>query len=77
MVLYIIRKRLDQMQYSLDDSKNDVTNEEKEIIKNNITELKMKIKTLEKNFETEKDDLLLFNKYNGQIMNIRKQFSVN
>jgi len=65
------------MQYSLDDSKNDVTNEEKEIIKNNITELKMKIKTLEKNFETEKDDLLLFNKYNGQIMNIRKQFSVN
>ncbi|XP_027837338.1 MICOS complex subunit Mic60-like isoform X1 [Aphis gossypii] len=69
------RKRLDQMQYSLDDSKNDVTNEEKEIIKNNIMELKMKIKTLEKNFETEKDDLLLFNKYNGQIMNIRKQFS--
>lgn len=75
--MYIIRKRLDQMQYSLDDSKNDVTNEEKEIIKNNIMELKMKIKTLEKNFETEKDDLLLFNKYNGQIMNIRKQFSVN
>lgn len=70
------RKRLDQMQYSLDDSKNDVTNEEKEIIKNNIIELKMKIKNLEKNFETEKDDLLLFNKYNGQIMNIRKQFSV-
>jgi len=65
------------MQYSLDDSKNGVTNEEKEIIINNIMELKMKIKNLEKNFETEKDDLLLFNKYNGQIMNIRKQFSVS
>lgn len=73
----IIRKRLDQMQYSLDDSKNNITNEEKKDIKNNIMELKMKIKTLEKNFETEKDDLLLFNKYNGQIMNIRKQFSVS
>ncbi|XP_060833624.1 MICOS complex subunit Mic60-like isoform X2 [Rhopalosiphum padi] len=69
------RKRLDQMQYSLDDSKNDFTNEEKETIKNNIMKLKTEIKTLEKNFETEKEDLLLFNKYNGQVMNIRKQFS--
>lgn len=65
------------MQYSLDDSKNDFTNEEKETIKNNIMKLKTEIKTLEKNFETEKEDLLLFNKYNGQVMNIRKQFSVS
>lgn len=38
---------------------------------------KIEIKTLEKNFENEKDDLLLFNKYNGQVINIRKQFSVS
>lgn len=69
------RKRLDQMQNSLNGSKYDVTNEEKETIQNNIIKLKMEIKTLEKNFENEKDDLLLFNKYNGQIINIRKQFS--
>ncbi|XP_025194019.1 MICOS complex subunit Mic60-like [Melanaphis sacchari] len=69
------RKRLDQIQYSLDDSKNNFTNEEKETIKNNILKLKLDIKTLEKNFETDKDNLLLFNKYNGQVMNIRKQFS--
>ncbi|CAI6363574.1 unnamed protein product [Macrosiphum euphorbiae] len=69
------RKRLDQMQYSLDESKHDVTNEEKETIINNIMKLKTEIKTLEKNFENEKDDLLLFNKYNGQVINIRKRFS--
>jgi len=65
------------MQYSLDDSKHDVTNEEKETIKNNIMKFKMEIKTLEKNFKNQKDDLLLFNKYNGQVINIRKQFSVS
>lgn len=69
------RKRLDQIQYSLDDSKHNVTNEEKETIKNNIMKFKMEIKTLEKNFESQKDDLLLFNKHNGQVINIRKQFS--
>ncbi|XP_003240956.1 MICOS complex subunit Mic60 isoform X1 [Acyrthosiphon pisum] len=69
------RKRLDQMQYSLDESKHDVTNEEKETIINNIMKLKTEIKTLEKNFLNEKDDLLLFNKYNGQVINIRKRFS--
>jgi len=65
------------MQYSLDESKRDVTNEEKETIVNNIMKLKTEIKTLEKNFENEKDDLLLFNKYNGQVINIRKRFSVS
>jgi len=65
------------MQYSLDESKHDVTNEEKETIINNIMKLKTEIKTLEKNFENEKDDLLLFNKYNGQVINIRKRFSVS
>lgn len=65
------------MLYSLDDSIYDVTNEEKETITNNIMKFKMEIKTLEKNFENEKDDLLLFNKYNGQVINIRKQFSVS
>jgi len=65
------------MQYSLDESKHDVTNEEKETIINNIMKSKMEIKTLEKNFENEKDDLLLFNKYNGQVINIRKRFSVS
>lgn len=65
------------MQFSLDESKHDVTNEEKETIINNIMKLKMELKTLEKNFENEKDDLLLFNKYNGQVINIRKQFSVS
>jgi len=65
------------MQFSLDESKHDVTNEEKETIINNIMKLKTELKTLEKNFENEKDDLLLFNKYNGQVINIRKQFSVS
>ncbi|XP_015379775.1 PREDICTED: MICOS complex subunit Mic60-like isoform X2 [Diuraphis noxia] len=69
------RKRLDQMLYSLDDSVYDLTNDEKETIRNNIMKYKIEIKTLEKNFENEKDDLLLFNKYNGQVINIRKQFS--
>jgi len=65
------------MIYSLDDSIYDVTNDEKETIKNSIMKFKMEIKTLEKNFENEKDNLLLFNKYNAQIINIRKQFSVS
>jgi len=65
------------MQYSLDESKHDVTNEEKETIVNIIMKLKTEIKTLEKNFENQKDELLLFNKYNGQVINIRKQFSVS
>lgn len=65
------------MQFSLDESKHDVTNEEKETIINKIMKLKMELKTLEKNFENEKEDLLLFNKYNGQVINIRKQFSVS
>jgi len=37
----------------------------------------MEIKTLEKNFDTEKDNLLLYNKYNSRVINIRKQFSVS
>lgn len=37
----------------------------------------MDIKTLGKDFEIEKDNLLLYSKYNNQVINIRKQFSVS
>lgn len=75
--MYFISKRLDQLQCLLDNSKTETTSEVKESIKNNIIKFKLDIKNLEKNFETEKDNLLLYNKYNNQIINIRKQFSVS
>lgn len=75
-MLYFISKRLDQLQCLLDNLKTE-TSEVKENIKNNIIKSKLDIKNLEKNFETEKDNLLLYNKYNNQIINIRKHFSVS
>lgn len=77
MVCYFNSKRLDQLLNILDNSKIETTSEIKEIIKNNIIKLKIGIKNLEKDFETEKDNLLLYNKYNNQVINIRKQFSVS
>lgn len=68
---------MDQLQYSLDDSKTELSNEVKEAIKNNILKFKKDIKTLGNNFETEKEQLSLFSKYNNQVINIRKQFSVS
>lgn len=65
------------MQSVLDDSKIEITSEIKESIKNNIIKFKMDIKTLGKDFEIEKDNLLLYSKYNNQVINIRKQFSVS
>lgn len=64
------------MQCLLDDSKTE-TSEAKENIKNSIIKFKSDIKTLGKDFETEKDNLLLFSKYNNQVINIRKQFAVS
>lgn len=75
-MLYFNSKRLDQLQCLLDNSKTE-TSEIKENIKNNIIKFKLDIKNLEKNFETEKDNFLLYNKYNNQVINIRKQFSVS
>lgn len=70
-------KRLDQLLCILDDSKIEGTSEIKEIIKNNIIKCKTDIKNLGKDFETKKDNLLLYSKYNNQVINIRKQFSVS
>lgn len=75
MFVFFISKSLDQLQSLLDDSK--ITNEVKESIKNNIIKFKNDIKILVKDFETEKDNLLLYSKYNNQVINIRKQFSVS
>lgn len=75
-MLYFNSKRLDQLQCLLDNSKTE-TSEIKENIKNNIIKFKLDITNLEKNFETEKDNFLLYNKYNNQVINIRKQFSVS
>lgn len=77
MFFYLNSKRLDQLLCILDDSKIEVTSEIKEIIKNNIIKCKTNIKSLGKDFETEKDNLLLYSKYNNQVINIRKQFSVS
>lgn len=74
---YIVSKRLDQLLNSLDDSKIEITSEIKESIKNNIIKFKMDIKFLGKDFESEKDNLLLYSKYNNQVINIRKQFTVS
>lgn len=65
------------MQNILDDSKIEITSEVKEVIKNNIVKFKMDIKILGKNFETEKDNLLFYSKYNNQVIDIRKRFSVS
>lgn len=65
------------MQSLLNDTKIEIKSEVKEIIKNKIVKLKMDIKTLEKNFEAEKDNLLLYSRYNNQVMDIRKWFSVS
>lgn len=68
---------MDQLQYSLDDSKTELSIEVKEVIKNNILKLKKDIEVLGNNFETEKEQLSLFSKYNNQVINIRKHFSVS
>jgi len=65
------------LQIFLDDSKNEMTSEVKEVIKNNIVKFKMDIKILGKDFETEKDNLLFYSKYNNQVIDIRKRFSVS
>jgi len=65
------------LQNILDDSKIEITSEVKEVIKNNIVKFKMDIKILGKNFETEKDNLLFYSKYNNQVIDIRKRFSVS
>lgn len=72
-----ISKRLEQLQYLINHSKTKITSEVKGSINNNIAKLQKDIKNLETNFETEKDNLLLFSKYNNQIISIRKQFSVS
>lgn len=77
MVYSFFSKRLDQLQSLLDDSKVEVSSEIKENITKRIAKIKMDIKSLGKDFKTEKDNLLLYSKYNNQILNIRKQFSVN
>lgn len=65
------------MQSFLDDPKIEITSEVKEVIKNNIVKFKMDIKILGKDFETKKDNLLFYNKYNNQVIDIRKRFSVS
>lgn len=77
MVYYFFSKRLDQLQSLLDDPKFEVSSEIKENISKSIDKIKTDIKSLGKDFETEKDNLLLYSKYNNQILNIRKQFSVS
>lgn len=76
-IYYFTSKRLDQLQYLINNSKTATSSEVKGSINNNIAKLKKDIKALETNFETEKDKLLLFSKYNNQIVTIRKQFSVS
>lgn len=68
---------MDRLLYLIDDLKSEISNEEKEIIKNDIKKYKADIKTLGKNFESELDKLSLYDKSNSQIINIRKQFSVS
>jgi len=65
------------LQFLINHSKAKTTSEVKGSINNNIAKLQKDIKTLETNFEIEKDNLLLFSKYNNQIISIRKQFSVS
>lgn len=77
MIFYLNSNQLEQLQYLLDDLKTEITNEEKEIILNNIIKFKADIKALDKNYESESDKLLLYNKYNSEVINIRKQFSVS
>lgn len=77
MVYHFFSKRLDQLQSLLDDSKFKVSSEVKENVSKGIAKIKTDIKSLGKDFETEKDNLLLYTKYNNQILNIRKQFSVS
>lgn len=77
MVYSFFSKRLDQIQIILDDSKIEATSEVKDVLKNKIVKLKMDIKTLEKDLEAEKDNLLFYNNYNNQVVNIRKRFSVS
>lgn len=68
---------LDRLLYLLDDIKTEITNEEKETVKNIIKKYKTDMKTLGNNFESELDKLSLYDKSNSQIINIRKQFSVS
>lgn len=77
MVYYFNSNRLDQLHCSLDNLTFENTNEAKDNIKNYIAKCKTDIKNLRKDFETEKDNLLFFNKYNSQVINIRNQFSVS
>lgn len=77
MVYYFNSNRLDQLHCLLDNLTFENTNEAKDNIKNYIAKCKTDIKNFRKDFETEKDNLLFFNKYNSQVINIRNQFSVS
>jgi hypothetical protein len=77
LLYYFNSNRLDQLHCSIENFKLANTNEAKETIKIYIDKCKTDIKNLGKDFEKEKDNLLFFNKYNSQVMNIRNTFSVS
>lgn len=77
MLSYFNSNRLDQLHCSIENLKFENTSDEKETIKIYIAKCKTDIKNLGKEFEKEKDNLLFFNKYNSQVINIRNTFSVS
>ncbi|XP_050426152.1 MICOS complex subunit Mic60-like [Adelges cooleyi] len=69
-------KHLDKLQILLNDSENmKISKDVKERLYKLIVQQKVGIKQLAKDFETERDSLMLFRRYRDQIINIRRHFA--